>query len=183
VEPAKGRAAARRSALSGQAARPRGATPVSLPAGAPPRPAAVRRLTICPVDGATAPQDRDAGERRQNGHHVAWRRVGAMPTAKSRKREAARGISEVERSSRRERFWRDPSGQRPGTAVRAFSGVATAARRDMMPVPTPAAEASQWTWPVRGPQRSAPLMQGAIVPALISEFDRRPPRASGCASR
>jgi len=49
-----------------------------------------------------------------------------MPTAKWRKREAAQGISEVERRSRSERFWRDPSGWRTRVAVRAFSGVPTA---------------------------------------------------------
>ena len=53
-------------------------------------------------------------------------RVGGMPIAESRKREAALGISEVERRSRSERSWRDPSGQRLGAAVRAFSGVPTA---------------------------------------------------------
>lgn len=78
-------------------------------------------------------RERGHGPRERMRSAPRGRRVRTMPTAKSKKREAARGISEVERRSRSERSWRDPSGQRSEAAVRAVSGVATAARRDMSP--------------------------------------------------
>ena len=51
----------------------------------------------------------------------------------ARKREAAQGVSEVERRSRSERCLARPSRLAVARAVRAFSGVASAARRNMRP--------------------------------------------------
>jgi len=81
-------------------------------------------------------RERGHGPRQRMRSAPRGRRVRTMPTAKSEKREAARGISEVERRSRSERFWRDPSGPRPWTAVRAFFGVvsATPTRRTPHPI-------------------------------------------------
>ena len=67
-------------------------------------------------------------------------RRDAFEPCRQRSLENARrlgGSARLSASSQSERFWRDPSGQRSWTAVRAFSGVASAARRDLMPVPTP----------------------------------------------
>jgi len=81
-------------------------------------------------------RERGHGPRERMRSAPRGRRVRTMPTAKSEKREAARGISEVERPFAKRTFLARPERPAAVDAVRAFFGVVSAppTRRTLHPI-------------------------------------------------